>query len=221
MTKYYLKFRNAIKKDKNLSLEEGYMLEVIYDYYNTSVGYAYPSYEVLMSDLKTKRKAKVSKLLKSLVNKGYIQITKVGKKNTYKLLKYLFLSQAVDSDGNKPIDGQVHYTEVTENEISEEETKIIDVTGFSKKQAKSLLKNAKDRVDKVLNAFYYAHEKGANNLYKYTLWAVNNINKLNKPCKVAEDGNWNPKTKFDNFEPRQYDWNLLENALLGWSHING
>ena len=92
MIKYYLKFRNAIKKDKNLTLEEGYMLELIYDYYNVSVGYAYPSYEVLMSDLKTKRKAKVSKLLKALVKKGYISITKRGKKNIYKLLKYLFLN---------------------------------------------------------------------------------------------------------------------------------
>ena len=173
MTKYYLKFRNAIKKDENLSLEEGYMLELIYDYYNVSVGYAYPSYEVLMSDLKTKRKAKVSKLLKSLVKKGYIQITKVGKKNTYKLLKYLFLSQPVDSNGKPPIDGQVHYTEVTEDE-----TKVIDVTGFTKKQAKSLLQIAKDKVDKVLQAFNYANEKGAENLYGYTQWAINNINKL-------------------------------------------
>lgn len=216
MTKYYLKFRNAIKKDKNLSLEEGYMLELIYDYHNISVGYAYPSYEVLMSDLKTKRKAKVSKLLKSLVSKGYIKITKVGKKNTYKLLKYLFLSQAVDSGGNKPIDGQVHYSEVNESEITEEETKIIDATGFSKKQAKSLLKNAKDKVDKVINAFNYAHEKGADNLYRYTLWAINNINKVKKSYKDAENENWNPKTKFDNFQPREYEWCSLEKGLLGW-----
>lgn len=211
MTKYYLKFRNAIKKDENLSLEEGYMLELIYDYYNVSVGYAYPSYEILMSDLKTKRKAKVSKLLKSLVKKGYIQITKVGKKNTYKLLKYLFLSQPVDSNGKPPIDGQVHYTEVTGDE-----TKVIDVTGFTKKQAKSLLQNAKDRVDKVLQAFSYANEKGADNLYGYTLWAINNISKVKKYFNPVEGENWSPKTKFDNFEPREYDWDSLENKLLGW-----
>lgn len=211
MTKYYLKFRNAIKKDENLSLEEGYMLELIYDYYNISVGYAYPSYEILMSDLKTKRKAKVSKLLKSLVKKGYIEITKVGKKNTYKLLKYLFLSQPVDSNGKPPIDGQVHYTEVTEDE-----TKVMDATGFTKKQAKGLLQIAKDKVDKVLQAFNYATEKGAENLYGYTQWAINNINKLKKACKPLDSENWSPKTKFDNFEPRQYDWDLLENKLLGW-----
>src|SRR5471030_1956290 len=128
MTKDYLKFRNAIKKDTQLSLEEGYMLELLFDYYNTSCNYAYPSYEVLMSDLKTKRKAKVSKLLKALVRKGYISITKRGKKNTYKLLKYLFLNQPVDSNGNTPLDGQVHFSEITD-----EEKEVIEL-GFTQKQ---------------------------------------------------------------------------------------
>jgi len=212
MTKDYLKFRNAIKKDQNLSLEESYMLELIFDYYNTSCNYAYPSYEVLMSDLKTKRKAKVSKLLKSLVKKGYILITKVGKKNTYKLLKYLFLNKPVDSNGKSPIDGQIHYTELTE-----EENKIVEL-GFTEKQAKSLLQVAKDKIDKVIQAFNYATEKKADNLYSYTKWAISNINKIKntfKPVEENENG-WNPKTKFDNFQPREYDWDSLEKALLGW-----
>ncbi len=210
MTKYYLKFRNAIKKDNNLSLEEGYMLELIFDYYNISVGYAYPSYEVLMSDLKTKRKAKVSKLLKSLVKKGYIEITKVGKKNTYKLLKYLFLSESADSNGKPQIAEPIKPAESTE-----EENKIVEL-GFTEKQAKSLLQMAKDKFDKVVQAFNYATEKGADNLYSYTLWAIKNINKITKPCTSMGNENWNPKTKFDNFEPRQYDWNSLEKGLLGW-----
>lgn len=211
MTKDYLKFRNAIKKDENLSLEECYMLELIFDYYNISVGYAYPGYEILMADLKTKRKAKVSKLLKSLVKKGYISITKVGKKNTYKLLKYLFLNNPVDSDGKPPLDGQIHYTDITE-----EENKIIGL-GFTHKQAKSLLQVAKDKVDKVIKAFSYATEKGADNLYSYTLWAINNISKIKNTIKHVEDNDsWSPKTKFDNFKPREYEWDSLEKRLLGW-----
>lgn len=209
MIKYYLKFRNAIKKDKNLTLEEGYMLELIYDYYNVSVGYAYPSYEVLMSDLKTKRKAKVSKLLKSLVNKGYIEINKVGKKNTYKLLKYLFLSQPVDSDGNKPIDGQVHYAATTKDE-----TKVIDVTGFNGKQVKNLLETANENVEKVINAFNYAVSRGANNVYAYTSWIIKN-------------GIGTVKTEFktkvipfiDGCSSRNYsedEWDSIEKRLLGW-----
>lgn len=211
MAKDYLKFRNAIKKDTNLNLEEAYMLELIFDYYNTSIGYAYPGYEILMEDLKTKRKAKVSKLLKSLVKKGYISITKVGKKNTYKLLKYLFLNNPVDSDGKPPIDGQVHFSEITD-----EEQEVIDL-GFTQKQAKSLLQVAKDKLDKIVKAFNYATEKGADNLYSYTLWAINNINKIKNTFKPVEgDKDWNPKTKFDNFKPREYEWDSLEKRLLGW-----
>ena len=210
MAKDYLKLRNAIKKDTNLSLEEGYMLELIFDYYNTSYQYAYPGYDILMSDLKTKRKAKVSKLLKALVRKGYISITKRGKKNTYKLLKYLFLNQPVDSNGKPLIDCQIHYTEITEDE-----NKVIEL-GFTQKQAKSLLQVAKDKADKVAEAFNYAVSKGADNLYRYTLWAINNINKIKNTFKPVENEGWNPKTKFDNFQPGEYDWNLLEKKLLGW-----
>lgn len=211
MTKDYLKFRNAIKKDENLSLEEAYMLELIFDYYNTSLGYAYPGYDILMANLKTKRKAKVSKLLKSLVKKGYMSITKVGKKNTYKLLKYLFLNKPVDSNGKPPLDGQVHFSK-----IRDEEKEVIDL-GFTEKQAKSLLKVAKDKVDKVITAFSYASGKGADNLYSYTIWAINNISKIKSSFKPVEDNeSWSPKTRFDNFAPREYDWNSLEKRLLGW-----
>ncbi|NFG27732.1 helix-turn-helix domain-containing protein [Clostridium botulinum] len=215
MTKDYLKFRNAIKKDKILSLEEGYMLELIFDYYNTSFGYAYPSYEILMSDLKTKRKAKVSKLLKALVRKGYISIIRRGKKNTYKLLKYLFLNQPVDSNGKPPLDGQIHYSEITEDE-----QKVIDITGFTNKQAKSLMKVAKEKVDKIVQAFNYAIKQGADNLYSYTLWAINNISKIKNTFKPIEDKNRKPKTKFDNFTPREYDYDSLEKKLLGWDSSN-
>lgn len=208
MTKDYLKFRNAIKKDTNLSLEEGYMLELIYDYYNTSIGYAYPSYEILMSDLKTKRKAKVSKILKALVRKGYISITKHGKKNTYKLLKYLFLNQPIESDGKPPIDGQINFTELTE-----EESKVIEL-GFTHKQAKSLLQVAKDKVDKIVNAFNYATTKGANNLYAYTTWAIKN------GIEIIENKVKTKSSAFvENCSSRNYsedDWDLIEKRLLGW-----
>ena len=211
MTKDFIKFLNAIENDNNLNLEEGYMLTTLFKYHNTSCGYAYPSYEILMSALKTKRKAKVSKLLKSLVKKGYISIAKRGKKNTYKLLKYLFLNQPVDSNGKPPIDGQIHFSE-----MSEEEKEVIDITGFTEKQAKSLMKIAKDKVEEVIEGFNYAVSKGADNLYAYTLWAINNINNIKTSFKPVDNVSWNPKTKFDNFEPRQYDYDLLEKKLLGW-----
>lgn len=214
MTKDYLKFRNAIKKDECLSLEESYMLETLFDYYNISLGYAYPSYEILMADLKTKRKAKISKLLKSLVSKGYILISRRGKKNTYKLLKYLFLNKPVDSNVKPPISGQVHFTEITEDE-----KEVINL-GFTYNEAKNLLQAAKDKIEKIKQGFNYARQKGAGNLYYYTLWCIKNINKIkNKVIQNEEDkeDGWKPKTKFDNFQPREYDYDLLEKRLLGWT----
>ncbi len=205
MAKDYLKFRNAVKKDTNLSLEESYMLELIFDYYNVSIGYAYPSYEILMSDLKTKRRAKVSKLLKSLVKKGYIIITKVGKKNTYKLLKYLLSKNKYnDSNGNKHIDGQMDFSEVKE---------IISL-GFTQKQAKSLLQVANEKIDKVISAFNYATSKGAKNLYSYTIAALKgNYTKIKTTKEEVVK-----KLKFNNFEPRSYDYDSLEKKLLGWEN---
>ncbi len=181
------------------------MLELIFDYYNVSIGYAYPSYEILMSDLKTKRRAKVSKLLKSLVKKGYIIITKVGKKNTYKLLKYLFLDNKYnDSNGNKHIDGQMDFSEVKE---------IISL-GFTQKQAKSLLQVANEKIDKVISAFNYATSKGAKNLYSYTIAALKgNYTKIKTTKEEVVK-----KLKFNNFEPRSYDYDSLEKKLLGWEN---
>ncbi len=217
MAKDFIKFLNAIENDTNLSLEEDRMLTILFKYYNASVGYAYPGYDVLMAALKTKRKAKVSKLLKSLVSKGYILINKVGKKNTYKLLKYLFIHSSKkeevvnetenvalgEPDVNAPLD------------FSEEENKVIEL-GFTQKQAKSLLKVAKDKVDRILQAFNYATEKGADNLYSYTIWAINNINKVTNSFKSVENCWTQKKTKFDNFEARNYDYDSLERRLLGW-----
>jgi len=222
--KDYLKFRNSIKKDTNLDLEECYMLEVLFDYYNTKSGYAFPSYETLMSDLKTCRKAKISKILKSLVKKGYIEIKKIGKKNTYKLLKYLFLSnnkKPVDSDGKPPMDGQVHFTEVAADEPDQTgaENEVMKITGFTQKQAGKILKAAKEKVEEIKEAFDYAVTQGADNLYTYTVWAIKNISKVRAaaPSAASDDRTYKPKTKFDNFEPRQYDYEDLEKRLLGWA----
>lgn len=212
MTKDYLKFRNAIKKDNNLSLEESYLLEILFDYYNADYGYAFPSYDVLMNDLKTKRRAKVSKLLKSLVKKGYILIQKAGKKNTYKLLKYLFINNKNKKNNQKG------YEQMTmENVITEEEQKLIDISDITHRQAKNLLEMSKNRVNKVLEYLRYAIKRDVSNIYAY----VKKLIEVN--ADVGGGSSWNeslnsginPKS-FNNFEPRQYDYDDLEWRLLGW-----
>lgn len=198
MTKDYIKFRNAIKNDENLSLEEAYLLENIFDYYNVDLGYAYPSYDILMKDLKTKRRAKISKLIKSLAKKGYIEINKKSNKNTYKLLKYLFI--------NTKAVNQKKEIEIAEEDIE----KIESETNFSEKESKELLKIAKGKLDKVIKGFrYMLQQSNIENKFAYTRWAIRN-NK--EPCGYGNKG----YNSFNNFKAREYDYEALERKLLGW-----
>lgn len=225
MTKDYLKFRNAVKKDNNLSLEESYMLEVLFDYYNVSNGYAYPPYENLMADLKTKRRAKISKLLKSLVKKGYISIKKKGKKNIYYILKYLFLNQSkskitkqkhdapVDGNGNIPVEGQMHVEEIINTKEHEE---VIKITGFNKQQADELLKAADKKVDKIVQAFEYSKSKGKA-VFAYVRWCIKNLD-IASLIKRETNRVEKHKLKFYNFEQRHYNYDKLEKGLLGWDN---
>ena len=83
MKKDYIAFNNFILSDENLTLEEGYMLQVLFQYHNIECGYAYPTYTTLMKACKTNRQAKISKILKSLVAKGYIIIENHGNNRYY------------------------------------------------------------------------------------------------------------------------------------------
>lgn len=223
MTKDFLKFINEIEKDTNLNIEESYLLLVLFKYHNTDCGYAFPSYEILMSDLKTKRRAKISKLLKSLEKKGYISIKKKGKKNTYYILKYLFLNKSkskttkqkhdapVDSNGNIPVEGQMHVEEVINTKEHEE---VAAITGFNKKQADELLKVADNKIEKIVQAFEYSKSRGKA-VFKYVSWCLKNLD-ISKLIKRETNKVEKNKLKFDNFEPREYDYDKLEKSLLGW-----
>lgn len=224
MTKDYLKFRNVVKKDNNLSLEESYMLEVLFDYYNVSNGYAYPPYENLMADLKTKRRAKISKLLKSLEKKGYISINKKGKKNIYYILKYLFLNKSnskvkqkhnapVDSNGNIPVEGQMHVEEIINTKEHEE---VAAITGFNKKQVDELLQASGNKIEKIVQALEYAKSKGKA-VFAYVRWCIKNLD-IASLIKRETNRVEKHKLKFDNFEPRHYNYDKLENGLLGWDN---
>lgn len=217
VSKDFIKFRQHIRT-LNLSVNEQYLLELFFEYNNSQFGYSFLEFADIMKAFNTTSKNRISVTIKKLEKKGLIEVDRRYKNNRYKIIGIEdFIntndkkSKPVDSDGNPPLDGQVHFTEITD-----EEREVIDL-GFTKKQAKSLLQMAKDKVDKIVQAFNYATEKGADNLYSYTMWAINNIAKIKNTFKPVEDEEgWNPKTKFDNFKPREYEWGSLEKKLLGW-----
>lgn len=91
MTKDFLKILNSIHSDNNLSLEGKHLLTILIKYHNHNLGYAFPTYENLMTECSTNRRAKISKILKELTEKEYISIKKVaGNKSTYYINKHIY-----------------------------------------------------------------------------------------------------------------------------------
>lgn len=99
MVKDIFKSLNSIHRDSSLTLEEKYLLTILIKYHNVTDGYSYPTYEVLLSECSTSRRSKISKMIKGLKEKGYIEVVKVkGNKSHYYIKKHLFFIQKIDSD---------------------------------------------------------------------------------------------------------------------------
>ena len=137
MKKDYMKFNNFILSDENLTLEEGYMLQVLFQFHNIECGYAYPTYKALMKACKTNRQAKISKILKSLVAKGYIIIENHGNNRYYIVGVERFF------EGDAPV---------------QEEKETSTVEGLSTSQERTLMKLAKTK-EKLMQMVNYAKSR--------------------------------------------------------------
>ncbi|NOW08083.1 helix-turn-helix domain-containing protein [Clostridium beijerinckii] len=233
MIKDLLKTMLNINNDTNLKPSEKILLSSLILYHSHTDGYSYPNYEHLMITLSTNRKATVSDTLKALEEKKYITIKKGrGNKNLYFIHKYLFYvgeetkkkekpteelkELPVDSNGKKPLENQIHVDEVIQEDSEDKKViQITNYTGFNKRQSKELLKDSGNDAAKIIKAF--DHMKSQNNIkdeFKYTRWAIKNEKKIQiefkNPYKKDRE-----VSKFNNFEPREYDYDSLEKALLG------
>lgn len=215
VSKDFIKFRQHLRI-LNLSVNEQYLMELFFEYNNSQFGYSFLEFTDIMKAFNTTSKNRISATIKKLEKKGLIEVDRRYKNNRYKIIGIdNFINtndkknKPNDSNGNLPIDGQVHFSELTE-----EENKVIDITGFTKKQAKSLMKVAKDKVEKIIEGFNYAASKGATNLFGYTLWAIKNLNTVSS--EIENYSKEYKALKFNNFEPREYDYDDLEWRLLGW-----
>lgn len=194
--KDYMKFNNFILKDENLTLEEGYMLQVLFQYHNIEEGYAYPTYTKLMKACKTNRQAKISKILKSLLAKGYIRIEKHGNN------RYYIVGVEKYVEGNTP--------------VQEEETSTVE--GLSASQEKTLMKLAGTK-ERFLQMVNYARSR-AKNLFAY-VYRLLKDNVVLGAKDTSTNSHYNSATpkgysSFNNFKARDYDYEALERKLLGW-----
>ncbi|NOW86747.1 hypothetical protein B0H39_004628 [Clostridium beijerinckii] len=227
-----LKTMLEINNDINIKPSEKVLLSSLILYHNSKLGYSYPNYEQLQVSLSTNRKATVASTIKALEDKGYITIRKAkGNKNIYYIHKYLFyvgenvieqqtkkpIEKPVDSNGNKPLKDQIHIDEVINRDTDEQ--KVIQIayyTGFNKKQSKELLKDSGNDTAKVIKAF--EHMKSKNNIeneFKYTKWVILNERKIKIELRNPYKKENKIVSKFNNFDSREYDYDSLENALLG------
>ena len=111
-----------------------------------------------------------------------------------------------DSNGNTPIKGQVHFTEIDSKKDSEvkeksEVEKIIEVTGCTIEKAEEVLE--------------YAVVCKKDNPIGFAISAINGNWKL----KNKETNGVNPRS-FNNFKGREYDYDKLESMLLGYEEYS-
>ena len=138
----FLKLSHELITDKNITSNEFRIYTYLLSLYNADKQCSYPSIEVISERLNISIST-VKRSIKRLEELEYISIEKrkglAGNFNIYKKLKHLIeakvtnkkdkaLKVGVDSNGEKPLDGQVHIEEVLEGEQAPEVTKqdIID-----------------------------------------------------------------------------------------------
>lgn len=111
-----------------------------------------------------------------------------------------------DSNGNTPIKGKVHFTEIDSKKDSEvkeksEVEKIIEVTGCTIEKAEEVLE--------------YAVNCSKNNPIGFAIKAIEGKWKLEN----KETNGVNPRS-FNNFKGREYDYDKLESMLLGYEEYS-
>lgn len=219
VSKDFIKFRQYIRT-KDLKVNEQYMLELFFEYHNTNYNYCFLTFDQIMQSFNTTSKNRISSTIKKLEKKGLIRVDRNYSNNRYYIIGIEnFINQnnnkPKDSDGKPPLDGQVHFTELTEDE-----SKVIELTNMTQKQAKTLLELSKNKVDKVITTIKYAIKNGANNIYGY----VKALLTRNVDVETKEEYKQNYSKKsisfVENCEGRNYsnEWyEDIENRLLGWT----
>lgn len=221
VSKNFISFRQYIRT-KDLSVNEQYLLELLFEFHNHSFGYAYPDLKTLMKAFNTTSKNRVISTIKKLEKKGLITIVRKFKENNRYFIaninEFIVIENKktpvkvhVDSNGDLPLEGQIDIEEVLkENESQSDKIKLI----LDKFKGIILSKKQKEVIDNT--------EKGIleNAIASITVDKINAtyllgaIERAKTKSKYLVDG-INP-FKFNNFKAREYDYDSLEKKLLGW-----
>ena len=230
--------------DTRITSNEFRIYAYLLSLYNDNKKCSYPSLETIANKLNISLTT-VKKSIKRLAELGYMKIekkntsfknmikNKINKKSSKKAKDNK--TKPVDSNGEKPLDGQVHVdellysaaSELQDNEVTSVDLKEIELisneTGLEKEKAEQLLKIAESK--KILEVYEYAKSR-AKNLYSFMFKAIKdnwNIQSVVSPVYEnieTERGNYTSnnskrfKRQVTEEEIRKAE--ELENALLGW-----
>ncbi|MBY6929778.1 winged helix-turn-helix domain-containing protein [Clostridium botulinum] len=215
-SKDFIKFRKYIRT-QNLKINEQYLLEYLFEYTNTSYGYAFPKFSDIMEAFNTTSKNRISSTIKKLEKKGLIKVDRTHTNNRYYVIGIEnFINQSKHNNKETTeLKGQMNIDELTR-----EEKELIELTNFTKNQAKSLLQLSKNKLDKVISVFKYAVKNGASNVYGYVKALLErNINIDNN--FTEQKRSYKKEIPFiTSCEGRNYNdewYKDLENQLLGWT----
>lgn len=223
VTKDFIAFRKYIRS-KELSVNEQYLLELLFEYHNSDLGYAYPTVQTLMEAFNTSSKPRVILTIKKLEKKGLITVERKKRSNNKYFVTDIanFINDSAsnsdsEADSTQPKDTteSVQATEIEAVEPQAEETgKVKTVINrfkglFLSEQQKAVINSTPfDVLEKALNSIKVNNVNGT-----YILGA---IERATKNVTSFFTGN-SQHIGFNNFTPREYDYDALEKKLLGWA----
>lgn len=228
-TKDFLRFRQHIRTLK-LSVQEQYLMELFFEYHNCEYGYAYPKFNDLLVAFNTTSKNVVSRAIKLLEDKKLITVDREHKNNRYSIIGVESFINVV-KEAVKTVKEAVKKTvkavvkEVKEvvapakAEVKEDSENVALVKSYfpnvSMKDSKVIEGVSKAEIISALEDIKQAGQVAFNFAY-----VINRI-KMIKNRKNTEVKSYGKETplKFNNFEPRVYDYDRLEKQLLGWEEV--
>lgn len=221
VSKDFIKFRQHIRT-LNLSINEQYLLELFFEFHNHTYGYCYLQMKDILVAFNTTSKNRVSTTIKNLEEKNLIIVDREHKNNRYFIAdinSFITVKDEtkkkvnVDSNGNTPADGQ----QTIEDFIGGEDKRIILVknTVNSGEATQALITLALENDVEIVKEACEDVKAQTNNINsKFLINAINYVKgRKKKSSNLISEIN---HLKFNNFEPRQYDYDKLEAMLNGW-----
>ena len=221
VSKDFIKFRQHIRT-LNLSINEQYLLELFFEFHNHNYGYCYLQIKDILVAFNTTSKNRISTTIKSLEEKNLIIVDREHKNNRYFIVdinNFITVKDEVkkkiniDSNGNTPIDGQQTIEEVIGGE-DKRITTIKETVNDGIVSQELITVALENDIEIVKKACKEVKEKTNKVNSKFLINAINYAKERNKKS-LNSKSEVNPRS-FNNFEGRIYNYDTLEEMLLGY-----